>query len=45
MPVFGVNGLRRRRERRIAKAPTATASNSSLRAGFQYTVDPQRGQK
>jgi hypothetical protein len=45
MPVFGIEGLRGRRKRRISEGAHATATISGLRRGSQYTVDPQWGQK
>ena len=45
MPVFGMNYLRRRRERRIGKGSNGDRHHFGLRSGVQYTVDPQLGQK
>jgi hypothetical protein len=45
MPVFGIDGLRGRRKRRIREGAYGTATISGLRLAFQYTVDPQWGQK
>jgi hypothetical protein len=45
MPVFDIDGLRGRRKRRIRESAHGDPTISGLRLAFQYTVDPQWGQK